>query len=128
MKLFILIILPFIARLHPMNWNKDGWKYPQLWYCVPKKIRIIRTPSFPYGVIQYQNQKKRFFLQWLCGQLTGHEISITEMNNTNHIYKDCNCRWCDKLIRIHISEIIISQFLLDIVKMTKKHKKGSVIT
>lgn len=46
----------------------------------------------------------RPFLLWLCSKLTGHEPSKTEWGYGGGRFVDRNCRWCDKLLKVPISE------------------------
>ena len=39
-------------------------------------------------------------LEWLCGKLTGHELSKTEWGYGGGKFVDRNCRWCDKVIKV----------------------------
>lgn len=43
-------------------------------------------------------------LQWICGFLTGHEISKTEWGYGGGKFADCNCRWCDHVIKVPVKE------------------------
>jgi hypothetical protein len=43
-------------------------------------------------------------LQWLCGILSGHELSETEWGYGGGKMVDRNCRWCDKTIHVPMAE------------------------
>ncbi|KKL23295.1 hypothetical protein LCGC14_2426800 [marine sediment metagenome] len=94
---FFLWLLPKLAKLHPRNHTEDRLKYPQLWYCMPKRYAYNRT-----------GEKRRtfisLFLQWLCGIFTGHELSKTEWGYGGGELLDRNCRWCDKYFSIPKNE------------------------
>ena len=65
--------------------------YPQLWDCWPKWTSRKHPRTYK-------------FRTWLCGVLTGHEISKTEWGYGGGKYADVNCRWCDKMFQVHLSE------------------------
>ena len=67
-------------------WNEPFEDYPQTWYYMP-----------------YRGVAKRV-LQWLCGLIGGHEKSKTEWGYGGGDYVDNWCRWCNKVIRVPISE------------------------
>ena len=67
-------------------WNEPFKDYPQTWYYMP-----------------HWNPMK-LFLQRLCGMIGGHENSNTEWCYGGGDFVDSNCRWCDKVIKIPISE------------------------
>jgi len=65
-------------------------KYPQTWGMAVKiRKRSIRLYEFAV---------------WLCGKLTGHEISKTEWGYGGGEMADYHCRWCDKLIQMPMRE------------------------
>lgn len=90
MRNLIRRLLPHIARLHYSNWPKSRRLYPQTWWLVPGR----RNRS---GLL-YQS------VTAICEFLTGHELSETEKGYGGGTYMDCNCRWCDKVIRVPIAE------------------------
>jgi hypothetical protein len=94
MSMFLLRLLPHVARLHPKNWRPDRWRYPQLWYCGPKRWKRNKR-----GVI-LRKARPRLFLEWLCGAMTGHELSKTEWGYGGGKFIDRNCRWCDKFVQV----------------------------
>ena len=116
MKKLILKLLPYIALCFPSNYKEGRQNYPQLWWIVSRYTR------YPLFMTKSQWNKRRAFhavknccgaplitwrrrfIQWLCGVLTGHEISKTEWGYGGGKFVDCNCRWCDKLIKIHKEE------------------------
>jgi hypothetical protein len=107
---FLLFLLPFLARLHPRNWTESRWKYPQLWYCMPRrwvleKVKSHSKAGLPTGL---RRAKPRLILEHICGFLTGHEISKTEVGYGGGGFIDRNCQWCDKSIKIPKSENIPS--------------------
>jgi len=85
--LFVKSILSYIALMHPKNWKYNRKSYPQLWdtwsWIAPKK------------------SKRKNLLYFICGILTGHEVSETEWGYRGGNYIDRNCRWCDKVMREH---------------------------
>ena len=91
--------MEYLASLHPKNKTKKRQIYPQLWYCAPFK----------------SNSKGRKFIEFLCGILTGHEISNTEWGYGGGDYVDRHCRWCDKLIQVRKEEEIPPPELDDLV-------------
>lgn len=66
--------------------------YLQTWPVVSKTKRIF-----------FIGKPLAKLLQWLCGKITGHELSETE-HGTNGVVADCWCRWCDKMFTIPIEE------------------------
>ena len=94
-------LMPWIARLHWKNWRKDRWDYPQLWYCMPRRwARPMRDKPKQSG----WGYPLRWFLERLCGWLTGHEHSKTEWGYGGGNMVDHNCRWCDKMMRVPLAE------------------------
>ena len=85
--LFFRWLLPYIALMHPKNWKYDRKSYPQMWHLWGKYLG-------------YRN-KKRKFIERICGLLTGHEPSKTEWGYGGGNYVDRWCRWCDKLMKVH---------------------------
>ncbi len=67
-------------------WNEPFNDYPQTWYYMP-----------------YWKPMKRL-IQWICGVVGGHEKSKTEWGYGGGEYVDNWCRWCNKVIRVSISE------------------------
>lgn len=67
-------------------WNEPFDEYPQTWYYMPnwKPMKLL--------------------LQWLCGITCGHEKSKTEWGYGGGEYVDNWCRWCNKLLKVPISE------------------------
>jgi len=115
---FFLAILPYVARIHPKNWGKD---YPQLWYCVPfKRWKESKTETYPNGHAKLYRRKPRQIVEEICGFLTGHERSETEMGFGGGEFMDCNCRWCDISIKIPKSECFPSKFLKDLMPLVGK--------
>lgn len=51
----------------------------------------------------------RLVLEWLCGILTGHELSETERGYSGKGVMDRSCRWCDKVIRVPVKEEIVPE-------------------
>ena len=97
MRDFFLWLLPKIARWHPKNKSENRQGYPQLWYCMPRRWVIDKYS-------EYKRAKPRLLLEWLCGILTGHELSETEWGYGGGGLVDRNCRWCDKCFSIPIEE------------------------
>lgn len=87
---FCELTLPLVARLHHRNWTKDRWKYPQLWFVT---VSWLRRGSWKHKSVV-----------WLCGKLTGHELSDTEWGYGGGGMVDRHCRWCDKLIQVPFVE------------------------
>jgi hypothetical protein len=106
---FLLFILPFVARIHPKNWTADRWKYPQLWYCMPRRWVKERVKFYPNGQPALRRAKPRLVIERICEFLTGHEISETEMGYGGGGLVDRNCRWCDRSIQIPKSENVPSE-------------------
>jgi len=104
-------ILSKLALLHPKNHTSSNREYPQTWYLMPKKR------NYP---------KLRYFIQQMCGLLTGHELSKTEWGYGGGKYADRWCRWCDKMIRVpHESlyfEFDNARRLMGLVKKRKRQK------
>jgi hypothetical protein len=83
--------LEWAARFAPQNKLSGRATYPQLWYCWPKwagmrNPRIFRART------------------WLCGVLTGHELSKTEWGYGGGKFVQMNCRWCDKSFDVPMEE------------------------
>ena len=91
MRYIIRQILPYIARLHWSNWRQERWGYPQLWGVTNKIVWKISGRKY--------RQCKRV-VEWVCGFLTGHELSKTEWGYGGGRYIDRHCRWCDRLFKI----------------------------
>ena len=87
---------------------------------MPKKWVKIKGEYYNNGNQKIRKSKLVLFLQWLCGILTGHEISKTEFGYGGGGYIDRNCRWCDKVIKIPIKENIISKQMEDIMGIVGK--------
>ena len=119
---FFLLILPFIARVFPKNWRKEGWKYPQLWYYMPKRWVRAKTERYPNGQFVLYRAKFRLKIEKVCEFLTGHEISKTEKGSDGSSFIDCQCRWCDKSIRVHYRENILEGAFGELVKMLRERK------
>lgn len=124
-----LFILPYIAKLFPHNWTKDRWKYPQLWWCMPR--RWVETDElWPNGHRKLRRSRPRLVIERICGFLTGHEISKTEYGYAGNDNKvDRQCRWCDKSFQIpkienHISGIF--QNLTDLMDNQTHSSDGRV--
>jgi hypothetical protein len=77
-------------------------KYPQTWYWIPKAWE--KTPSYEKP-LYCKYPLTIAFCEWLCGKLTGHEISKTESGYGGGNFYDYHCRWCDKLIQIPTNEM-----------------------
>lgn len=117
---FFLFILPFIARLHPSNWLKQRWSYPQLWWCMPR--RWVETKEYyPNGQRKLKRAKLRLFIEHICGFLTGHEISNTELGYGGKGMIDRSCRWCDKNISIPASENCVSKNFKNLMGLFSKN-------
>lgn len=97
-------VIPFAARLHHKNWDKNSWEYPQLWYCWPWWFKGRRDTIH------------RKILELICKVFTGHEISNTEWGYGGGDYIDFNCRWCDKVIKGHRKEVILPKEMEAIIK------------
>lgn len=91
-------VLPWIARLHPSNWKKDRWKYPQLWWVTLRWFPRWNKRLKKIG--KYEHSKRLHVIQWMCGCATGHEMSETEWGYGGGNFVDRNCRWCDKGFKI----------------------------
>lgn len=96
-----LFILPYIAMLHPKNWNNESYEYPQLWY-VWSGFGFSRWSVAKDGT--RTRTKRRVVIEQICGFLTGHELSNTEWGYGGGAFVDRNCRWCDKCIKVHKKE------------------------
>ena len=55
-------------------------------------------------------------MEWLCGFLTGHELSETEWGYGGGNYVDRHCRWCDRHFQIPKREELIPEDLGDIIE------------
>jgi hypothetical protein len=88
-------ILIYIAARLPKGRGKE---YPQLWCYMPR------------------NKRARKILQWLCGKLTGHELSKTEKGYGGGKFADQWCRWCDKMFKIPLQEMDWSPEVKDIIQ------------
>ena len=62
--------------------------YPQTWHLVTVRARPIRL-----GLV------------FLCGLVTGHELSETEWSYGGEAYAQRNCRWCDKSFHVPKDQI-----------------------
>jgi hypothetical protein len=96
--LLIRKFLIWFALKLPINQVESRQEYPQLWYCMPHHPRFARR-----------------ILQWLCGKITRHEISETERGYGGGKFIDCNCRWCDKQIKVPKIELDICPLLQDLM-------------
>lgn len=101
MKSLVRSFLEWAAKFAPSNKLYNRPLYPQLWYCWPKWTgrrhpRIFRART------------------WLCGKLTGHELSKTEWGYGGGKYADMNCRWCDKTIRVPVADTFKPESLPDL--------------
>ncbi len=67
-------------------WSEPFKDYPQTWYYMPQ-----RGPG-------------RRFCQMICGLFGGHEHSKTEWGYGGGEYVDNHCRWCDKVLKVPITE------------------------
>lgn len=99
----VLRILPGIARFHPSNKIEDREQYPQTWWLMPK------------------NKKLKKVVQYICGILSGHEISKTEKGYGGGKFIDCNCRWCDKAIKVPVSECEFHPVMKDMIDFMMDH-------
>ena len=66
-------------------WTHRKKDYPQTWMFMPPRQSIEAK-----------------FLRWVCGLITGHEISKTEWGYGGGDYIDRHCRWCDKVIKVPV--------------------------
>ena len=89
-------------------------KYPQTWNMMPKEWKETKE-LYPNGNKKLIRKHPRSikFLEWLCGVLTGHEISNTERGYGGGKFYDYHCRWCDKLIQIPTSEMPSDDWMRD---------------
>lgn len=117
---FFLWVLPYVARFHPKNWNRRRFRYPQLWYCMPKRWVELKDEFYENGNRKLRRAKPRIVLEHICGFLTGHELSATETGYGGGQYIDKNCRWCDKAIQVPLSECDVSPQLGDLMGMVGK--------
>jgi len=101
----VLKILPKLARLHPSNRIEDRQEYPQTWWLTPK------------------NKKLKKIVQCICGVLSGHEISKTEKGYGGGAFLDCNCRWCDKVIKVPVKECALSPVMGDLINLINSDDK-----
>jgi hypothetical protein len=123
-KSFFLTILPYLARLHPVNKKPERQQYPQLWDAMPKRWARAKTEKYPNGQFVLHHAKLRLFIEWLCEKLTGHEISKTERGYDGSNFVDVSCRWCDKSMRVHYTEIIIENGIFkDLIDTFMKNKE-----
>lgn len=88
MKSLVRVLLLILSRMHPKNWTRKRWAYPQLWYSWPIK----------------RGTEARARLERCCGFLAGHELSMTEWGYGGGKFVDHNCRWCDKQIKVPVLE------------------------
>jgi hypothetical protein len=79
------LIFCFLAAFSKKNEDKD---YIQFWYCWPKWTSRNKNPNIYRIRI------------WICGFLTGHELSKTEWGYGGGNFVDRHCRWRDKVIRV----------------------------
>lgn len=106
-----------VALAHPRQWRHGALSYPQLWYYMPRRLRVnspllcllsryqactdhmlkrkilIDICNHPNRgqVIRHQFNE---LIRYLCGRLTGHEASKTECGTSGKTVHS-NCRWCD---------------------------------
>lgn len=66
-----------------VRWGDSDPGYPQTWHLVTVRITPVRVA-----------------LVWLCGVLTGHELSETEWDYGGGPTANRNCRWCDKRFEV----------------------------
>jgi len=113
MNRFFNYCLIWVARMHPSNWDREGWEYPQLWSVTlrwwPRWNRKLKT----IGVYRHATGLK--VVQWLCGCLSGHHLSRTEWGYGGGFFVDRHCRWCDHVIRVPKVEEDPPDVLKDIV-------------
>lgn len=115
-KFIVVPILKFIGRLNIyyqyyflFKIDRDNAfrciKYPQTWNMMPKQWKETNE-THPNGQKKMVRKHSHWmvFLEWLCGVLTGHEISKTERGYGGGKFLDYHCRWCDKLIQVPIQE------------------------
>jgi len=57
-----------------------------------------------WGIVAKWPAPLKKFTQYLCKQITGHEISKTERGYDGGKYVDRWCRWCNQRIRIPACE------------------------
>lgn len=88
MKLLTQEMIEWLFSFHPKNKNKD---YVQGWYCIGIK----------HGS---KYRKRRAVLEFVCRLFTGHELSTTEWGWCGGEMVDGHCRWCDKVIKMPVSE------------------------
>lgn len=56
----------------------------------------------------------------LCGFLTDHGLSVTEKGSNGGRHMDCNCRWCDKGIKVPLVECDMSYQLRSLVERLRR--------
>ena len=115
---FFLWLLPIVAKWHPKNKIK-GYreKYPQLWYCMPKRWKEVKGEYYPNGQPKLKRRPLRIIIEHICGFLTGHEISKTESGYGGGRFIDKNCRWCDRVIQVPIEECELPKEMTDIMPL-----------
>lgn len=114
MKKTIGKMMPYFARFHWSNWRKGRWHYPQLWW-VANKIARFLSGQKKGKELTAQYRKTQFFIEVICGFLTGHELSETEWGYGGGRYIDRHCRWCDKTFQLPKQEEFLPKVFGDFV-------------
>lgn len=81
-------------------------QYPQTWWMqkyIP--LRILWRRWYNYKGNVHRNPLYIYVaVEFLCGLLTGHEVSATEHGYGGGNFIDRHCRWCDKVFLEPIEE------------------------
>ena len=120
MRTFIRRLMLHLARLLPSNKTENRFRYPQTWHLMPKRWIPVKNQYHPNGQQKLRRSYSIRILEALCGLLTGHEISETEGGYGGGGYMDRHCRWCDKIIKIPISENDISPEFRNLMSLVGK--------
>lgn len=116
-------ILIFIASKLPRNQIERRQKYPQLWIYSPDRWVELKNQYHEDGRPKVRLSRLRILVCWMCGIITGHEISKTEFGYGGDGFIDRNCRWCGERIKIPIKENILGRNMSDLVDYLDNENK-----
>ena len=86
-------------------WKEPFQDYPQTMYYMPH-WKPLKIP-----------------IQWLCGRICGHEHSKTDWGYGGGEYADNWCRWCNKRLRVPVSETRFRHPSFNKMRPDKNRKK-----
>jgi hypothetical protein len=92
---------------------------------MPRKWVPEKNKFYSDGRPRLKRKKIGLIIEKICGFLTGHEISKTEFGYGGKGTIDRNCRWCDKVIQIPISENVVSKNFKNLMDWLDENKETS---